>query len=132
MAQNFHVAHRQVGVTNVYGLHLRGAGKFVKLANTFQSDVRVHCKGAIANGKSVLSLLCLAAECGTMLAIEAEGYDAEYSVAALATLISDQAQESEDKDGAGEITSATKGSSFGLRDAVQTGPRLDKRSNEFV
>ena len=67
MAQNFHVAHRQVGVTNVHGLHLRGAGKFVKLANTFQFDVRVCCKGIRANGRSILSLVCLAAECGTML-----------------------------------------------------------------
>ena len=79
-----------------------------------------------------MRLLCLAAECGAMLAIEAEGYDAEYSVAALATLISDRSHGSEDKDGAGEITSATKGSSLGPRDAVQSGPRLDKRSNEFV
>ena len=77
MAQNFHVARRQVGVSNVLGLHLRVADKFVRLANAFQSDVMVHCKGVRANGKSILSLLCLAAECGTMLAIEAKGCDAE-------------------------------------------------------
>ena len=55
MAQNFHVARRQVGVSNVLGLHLRVAGRFVKLANAFQSDVRVCCKGIIANGKSILT-----------------------------------------------------------------------------
>ena len=44
----------------------------------------------IANGKSILSLLSLAAECGTMLAVEAQGCDAEDAVAALATLISAQ------------------------------------------
>ena len=60
LAQNFHVARRQVGVSNVLGLHLRVADKFVKLANTFQSEVQVHCKDIIANGKSILSLLCLA------------------------------------------------------------------------
>ena len=87
VAQNFHVAHRQVGVTNVHGLHLRGAGKFVKLANTFQSDVRVCCKGIRANGRSILSLVCLAAECGTMLALETQGCDAEDAVVALANLI---------------------------------------------
>jgi len=96
MAEDIHVARRQVGVSNVLGLHLRVADKFVKLANAFQSDVRVYCKGIIANGKSILSLLSLAAECGTMLALEAQGCDAEDAVAALANLISAQAQESEE------------------------------------
>ena len=73
MAQNSHVARRHVGVSNVLGLHLRVADKFVRLANAFQSDVRVHCKGVRANGRSILSLLSLAAECGTMLALEAQG-----------------------------------------------------------
>ena len=73
----------------------------MRLANAFQSDVMVHCKGVRANGKSILSLLFLAAECGTMLALEAEGCDAEDSVAALANLISDQSHESEDHNGGG-------------------------------
>jgi len=99
VAQNFHVARRQVGVSNVLGLHLRVAGKFVRLAQAFQSDVRVCCEGIIANGKSILDLLSLAAECGTMLALEAQGCDAEDAVAALANLISDQTHGSEDKIG---------------------------------
>ena len=99
VAQNFHVAHRQVGVTSVHGLHLRGSGKFVKLANTFQSDVRVCCKGIRANGRSILSLVCLAAECGTMLALEAQGCDAEDAVVALANLILARPPESEDQGG---------------------------------
>src|SRR5271165_1043954 len=97
MAQNDHLARRQVGVNNVLGLHLRVAGRFVKLANAFQSDVRVCCKGIIADGRSILSLLSLAAECGTMLALEAQGCDAEDAVAALANLISAQSHESEDQ-----------------------------------
>ena len=99
VAQNFHVAHRQVGVTNVHGLHLRGAGKFVKLAQAFQSDVKVHCKDIMADGRSILSLVCLAAECGTMLALEAQGCDAEDAVDALANLILAESHESEDQNG---------------------------------
>ena len=97
MAQNFHVARRQVAVNNVLGLHLRAADKFVRLAKAFQSDVKVCCKGIIANGRSILSLMSLAAECGTMLAVEAQGCDAEDAVAALANLISAQSHESEDQ-----------------------------------
>ena len=99
MTQNFHVARRHVAVSNVLGLHLRVADKFVRLANAFQSDVRVHCKGIIADGKSILSLVSLAAECGTMLALETQGCDAEDAVAALANLISAQSHESEDQSG---------------------------------
>ena len=54
----------------------------------FQSDVKVHCKDIMADGRSILSLVCLAAECGTMLALEAQGCDAEDAVVALANLIS--------------------------------------------
>ena len=99
MAQNFHVARCQVAVNNILGLHLRVAGRFVKLANTFQCEVLVYCKGIMADGRSILSLLSLAAECGTMLALEAKGCDAEDAVAALANLISAQFHESEDQNG---------------------------------
>ena len=99
MAQNFHVARRQVPVTNVLGLHLRVADKFVRLANAFQSEVNVHSQGLVANGKSILGLLGLAAECGTTLALEAQGCDAEDAVAALADLILARSPEPQDRNG---------------------------------
>jgi len=71
----------------------------VKLAQAFQSDVKVHCKDIMADGRSILSLVCLAAECGTMLALEAQGCDAEDAVVALANLISAESHESEDQGG---------------------------------
>ncbi len=73
--------------------------QFVRLAGQFQSEVGVWCNGIVANGKSILDLLTLAAECGTMLALEARGCDAEDAVAALANLISAQSHESEDRNG---------------------------------
>jgi phosphocarrier protein len=97
MAHNSHIARLQVCLTNALGLHLRAANRFVKLATTFQSEIQVHCKGIVANGKSILDLLGLAAECGTMLVLEAQGCDAEDAVAALANLISAQFHESQDQ-----------------------------------
>ena len=97
MAQNVYIARRQVAVNNVLGLHLRVADKFVRLANAFQSEVNVHYEGLVADGKSILSLLGLAAECGTMLALEAQGCDAEDAVAALANLILAQSPEPQDR-----------------------------------
>ena len=96
MSQDLHVARRQVGIGNVLGLHLRAAYQFVHLAGQFQSEVGVWCNGMVANGKSILDLLTLAAECGTMLALEARGCDAEDAVATLANLISAQSNGSED------------------------------------
>ncbi|MGC8640359.1 MAG: HPr family phosphocarrier protein [Isosphaeraceae bacterium] len=93
MQENPQVSRRLVGVGNVLGLHLRVASSFVELANTFQSEIQVQCKGLIANGKSILGLLSLAAEQGTMLALEAQGCDAEDAVAALASLLRGQAHE---------------------------------------
>jgi phosphocarrier protein HPr len=97
--QNFHVARRQAAISNVLGLHLRAADKLVRLAQAFQSDVKVRSNGSIADGRSILDLLSLAAECGTMLDVEAHGLDAEDAVDALANLISGQSHESADQVG---------------------------------
>jgi phosphocarrier protein HPr len=87
MTQESHVARRQVEITNAYGLHLRPADKFVKLASKFQSEVQITYKGKKHNGKSILELTTLAAECGTRMELEARGPDAEQAVAALADLV---------------------------------------------
>ena len=81
------VARRQVEILNFYGLHLRPADRFVRLASTFQSEIRVHCHGGVFNGKSILDLTTLAAECGTLLDLEALGADAEQAIVALADLV---------------------------------------------
>ncbi len=78
---------RQAVIVDPLGLHMRCAARFVAVAQSFRSDVRVAAKGNTANGKSLLDLAILAAECGTPLDIEARGPDAEEAVSALADLI---------------------------------------------
>ena len=73
-------ARRQVEITNRLGLHLRAADQFVRLARRFQSEIRVHHQGNECNGKSILDLTTLAAECGTRLDLEACGPDADAAV----------------------------------------------------
>ena len=80
-------ARRRVQIVNGYGLHMRPASKFVALANSFRSEIRVDFQGVQANGKSLLDMTCLAAECGMALDLEALGPDAEVSLAALAGLV---------------------------------------------
>ena len=81
------VARRRVRIVNTYGLHMRPSTKFVKLANRFASQVTVDRGGVRANGKSILDMTGLAAECGSDLDLEAVGPDAEEALDALAELV---------------------------------------------
>ncbi|WP_235905549.1 HPr family phosphocarrier protein [Tautonia marina] len=87
MSQDLHRVRRRVEITNPYGLHLRPAEKFVGLAGQFRADVRVRYEGRDCNGKSILDLMTLAAECGSWLELEAQGPDAEAAVSALVELV---------------------------------------------
>jgi len=81
------IANRQVAITNTLGLHLRAAGAFVKLARQFRADVWVIRNGCRANGKSILDLSTLAAECGSRLELETDGPDARAALDALTELV---------------------------------------------
>ena len=80
-------ARRRVKVVNAHGAHMRPSTKFVKLATSFQSEILVDLRGKRVNGKSILDMTMLAAECGSELDLEAVGPDAEEALAALADLV---------------------------------------------
>ena len=67
------------------GLHARPAADFVREAEKFLSDVRLQKDGIWANGKSILSLLTLAAEAGCEVLIEVTGEDEQAAFEALKT-----------------------------------------------
>jgi phosphocarrier protein len=81
------LAERQVTILNGKGLHMRPATRFVKLASSFQSEVQVIGNGTTANGKSILDMTILAAECGSTLEISVQGPDAEEAATSLAELV---------------------------------------------
>ena len=80
-------ASRNVTIVNPQGLHARPADLFVKLANQFESAIEVIKNGERVDGKSILSVLTLAAEQGTELTIEATGDDADVAIIALTGLV---------------------------------------------
>ncbi|HEY2973391.1 MAG TPA: HPr family phosphocarrier protein [Pyrinomonadaceae bacterium] len=77
------------------GLHARAAAKLVRVASGFQSRVllrRLDGPGGAnvsADAKSILSVLMLAASCGTELQASAEGIDEEAAMNAVAQLFAD-------------------------------------------
>lgn len=74
-------------INNPLGLHARPAAQFVKLANRFASDIEVVKDGVPVNGKSIMGVMILAAECGSTITVRARGTDEEAAVAALIELI---------------------------------------------
>jgi phosphocarrier protein len=74
-------------VTSELGLHARPAGQFVALADRFESEIKVGRGGEWVDGRSVLSLLSLAAGRGTRLCVRAVGPDAREAVEALGALL---------------------------------------------
>lgn len=80
-------SERSVLIQNRYGLHARPAAEFVKLANQFRADVFVRKQDLEVNGKSIMGMMMLAAECGAEITIRADGDDAEAAVARLIGLV---------------------------------------------
>ena len=78
---------RTVEICNERGLHARASAKFVKLASTFDAEVRVGRDGSMVDARSIMGLMMLAAGIGSTIDIEAEGPDAEAALAALAALV---------------------------------------------
>ena len=78
---------REFSIQNELGLHARPAGLFVTLAARFDSEISVGRGDEWVDGRSVLSLLSLAASCGSQLRIRAVGPDAAQAVEALGQLL---------------------------------------------
>jgi len=82
-----HHTRKTFQICNDKGLHARAATLFVKTASQFQSDIQVFRGSTKANGKSIMSLLILAAPKGSEIEIEASGEDALTAVEALGELV---------------------------------------------
>lgn len=80
-------AERRVTVINRLGLHARPAAEFVKTASKFEAEIKLSKDTMEVNGKSILGVMTLAAECGSELLVRAEGADADAAVDALAEVL---------------------------------------------
>ena len=76
-----------VGICNQRGLHARASAKFVKLASSFESEIRVTRDGVTVDARSIMGLLMLGAGIGCGVEVKAEGPDAAEAVAALTDLV---------------------------------------------
>ena len=78
---------REVQIINKNGLHARPAAEIVKLASKFRSEITMVRDDLEVNGKSIMGVMMLAAECGATLMVRANGPDATEAVEAIAALV---------------------------------------------
>ena len=90
------MAIETLDIINKRGLHARADAKLATLANQFQANVQARVSdGVWADAKSVMSLMLLAASCGSRLEVSTEGDDAEAAMTAIRALIADRFEEGE-------------------------------------
>lgn len=80
------MVEREVEVLNSLGIHARPSSLIVKAAQNFKSKISVVKSGASADAKSIMSVMMLAATCGSKVIIRASGVDEEQAVDAIARL----------------------------------------------
>ena len=79
---------KELTLKNKYGMHVRPAGLFAKIASRFNADVEVEKDGNVVSGKSIMALMTLEAVCGTTLRVTASGPQAREVLDELEALVS--------------------------------------------
>ncbi|MBL4820648.1 MAG: HPr family phosphocarrier protein [Gammaproteobacteria bacterium] len=81
-------------IINNAGLHARAASKLVALTSTYSARIEIG-SDKMVDGKSILSLMMLAAVKGTVLKIVADGEDEKQAITAIVALINNRFDEDE-------------------------------------
>ena len=84
------IISQSVKIQNLKGLHARATSAFVKVADSFESEISVKKQDLTVNGKSIMGLLMLGAPLGETIFITAEGSDAEEAIDALTQLVNNK------------------------------------------
>lgn len=84
------IIKKELIVKNKQGLHARPAALFVQIANKFDSRITVRRDAEEVNGKSIMGILMLGAEKGSLIIVEADGVDAELALAELEKIINSE------------------------------------------
>lgn len=78
---------KDLPIVNKLGLHARAASHLVKTASDFTSRITVEKAGAMADAKSIMGLMLLAASKGHTVIVTVEGDDEAAAMSAVEALI---------------------------------------------
>jgi phosphotransferase system HPr (HPr) family protein len=82
-------------IINKLGLHARAASKLVTTASSFSSQIKIGREEQMADAKSIMAVMMLAASKGTELCLEVEGHDQDQACEAVIDLINRRFDEEE-------------------------------------
>lgn len=80
----------KIVIINQLGLHARAAAKLISTATRFESTIKISKDGREVDGKSIMSVMMLAASIGTEIQVCAEGPDETEALDAIKALILDR------------------------------------------
>jgi phosphocarrier protein HPr len=81
---------KEIEVVNKLGLHARPAAMLVQTASKFKCEIKLRKGEVEANAKSILGVMMLAAEIGSMVIVKAEGEDENQAAEAIAKLFEEK------------------------------------------
>ncbi|MGM0633044.1 MAG: HPr family phosphocarrier protein [Pseudomonadota bacterium] len=85
----------RIRIINKAGLHARAASRLASVCGEHDSDVRIGQEERMVDGKSILSLMMLAASQGTELDVVADGSDEQEVMQAIIELVDNRFDEAE-------------------------------------
>lgn len=84
---------KKIIIKNKLGLHARAAAKIVTLTNKYNSKIKIINGGKVADAKSIMKILMLAAPKGTEILISASGKDESLAIKNLEKLFNEKFDE---------------------------------------
>lgn len=83
---------KEITVKNRQGLHARPAALFVQVANKFEARISLRRQddSEKVNGKSIMGILMLGVEKGSIIIIEADGLDAKQALGELEKIVTNE------------------------------------------
>lgn len=81
---------KDIEIINQLGLHARAANKLVTTAIRYESQVALIKGSKKVDAKSIMSVMMLAASCGTTISIEVDGRDEGAALESIINLINDR------------------------------------------
>lgn len=86
---------KQLTIINKLGLHARATAKLIGVTNNFTSTIELEKEGRAVNGKSIMSVMMLAASQGTNLTVRVDGEDEAAAMTAIENIINERFGEPE-------------------------------------
>ena len=84
---------KRIEIINKLGLHARSSSKLVELANKFICQITIEKNQKIANAKSIMAVMMLSANRGSIITIKADGIDEKEATQAISDLINNKFNE---------------------------------------